>query len=128
MQGLKEKSTKNHFHIKSAWKANIIVIGTLILIVLAYFFWQLRYTEKTFNNHVEEHARVLAGMLRLNADSSVLSQEIVEEIMGTFLGNSARFVEYLDSIEPFSTDELTAFAEESGLSGIRIIRNDDNYT
>ncbi len=122
------KNIVNHFHIKSAWKANIIVIGTLILVVLAYFFWQLQYAKKTFNNHVEEHAQVLASMIRLNADSSVLSQEIVEEIIETFLGNSARFVEYLDSIEPFSSDELTAFAEESGLAGIRIVRNNNDYT
>ncbi|MDA3896430.1 MAG: ATP-binding protein [Desulfobacteraceae bacterium] len=122
------KKNTNRFYTESAWKANLIVIGTLILLVLAYFFWQLRYAEKTFNNHAGEHARMLAGMIRLNADSSVLSQEIVEEIMATFLGNSARFVEYLDSIEPFSADELTAFAEESGLAGIRIVRNDSDDT
>ncbi len=114
----------NHFQIKSPWKANIIVIGTLILIVLGYFFWQLQYTEKTFRNHINDHALMLAGMIRLNADNSVLSQEIIEEIMVTFLGNSARFVDYLDSIEPFNSDELTAFAEESGLAGICIVRKD----
>lgn len=112
----------NHFQIKSPWKANIIVIGTLILIVLGYFFWQLRYTEKTFRNHINDHARMLAGMIRLNADNAMLSQEIIEEIMVTFLGNSARFVDYLDTIEPFTGDELTAFAEESGLAGICIVR------
>jgi signal transduction histidine kinase len=122
------KKDKNRFYMESAWKANLIVIGTLILLVLAYFFWQLRFAEKTFNNHAGEHARMLAGMIRLNADSAVLSQEIVEEIMETFLGNAARFVEYLDSIEPFSADELTAFAEESGLAGIRIVRNDTDDT
>ncbi len=122
------KRITRYFHIESAWKANLIVIGTLILVVLAYFFWQLRYAEKIFNDHAGEHARMLAGIIRLNAASSVLSQEIVEEIMGTFLGNSARFVEYLDSIEPFSADELTAFAEESGLAGIRIVRNDSDVT
>ena len=70
---------------------------------------------------------MLAGMISLNADNSILSQEIIEEIMVTFLGNSARFVEYLDSIEPFSSDELTSFAEESGLAGICIVRNDGNF-
>ena len=127
-KGRAGKEITNRFHIKSAWKANLLVFGVLILVVLAYFFWQLRYLEKTFSNHAGEHARMLTGMIRLNADSAVLSQEIVEEIMGTFLGNSARFVEYLDSIEPFASDELTAFAEESGLAGIRIVRNDRDYT
>jgi signal transduction histidine kinase len=36
------------------------------------------------------------------------------------LGNSAKFVDYLNTITPFSTAELTAFASEAGLAGISI--------
>ncbi len=65
---------------------------------------------------------MLAGVIRNNAENALLSQEIIERIMTTFLGNSARFVEYLDEVEPFSESELAAFSIEAGLTGIRILR------
>ncbi|MBT8361879.1 MAG: GHKL domain-containing protein, partial [Deltaproteobacteria bacterium] len=40
--------------------------------------------------------------------------------------NSARFLHYLDAIEPFSEPELTAFVEESGLAGVRILRENSS--
>ncbi|GBC61360.1 two-component sensor histidine kinase [Desulfonema ishimotonii] len=114
--------------LSSAWKGNILVIGSLVLMTQAYFFWQIRYAEKTFASHVQEHVRMLAGVIRLNADSALLSQEVVEKIIATFLGNSARFVDYLDEIEPFSAEELTAFATEAGLTGICIVSPEGQAT
>ncbi len=110
------------FRIAPTWKGNLLIFGLLIIIVLFYFFWQIRYAEQTFTEHVQEHTRMLAGVISLNAGSAVLSKEVTEEIMETFLGNSARFVDYLDTIEPFSESELTAFAMETGLTGICIVR------
>ncbi|MFC1812636.1 ATP-binding protein [Thermodesulfobacteriota bacterium] len=106
------------------WKGNLFVFGLLIIIILAYFYWQVQQVHRTFLSHVRQNSKMLAGVIKLNADSSVLSQEVVEEIMQTFLGNTARFVDHLDDVEPFSTDELAAFATEAGLAGIRIVRED----
>ena len=106
------------------WKGNLFVFGLLIIIILAYFYWQVQQVHRTFLNRVQQNSKMLADVIKLNADSSVLSQEVVEEIMQTFLGNTARFVDYLDDVEPFSTDELAAFATEAGLAGIRIVRKD----
>jgi len=108
------------------WKGNLFVFGLLIIIILAYFYWQVQQAHRTFLNHVQQNSKMLAGVIKLNADSAVLSQEVVEEIMQTFLGNTARFVDYLDDVEPFSTDELAAFATEAGLAGIRIVRQDED--
>ncbi len=110
------------------WKANLLVFGLLIVIVLAYFFWQARQANETFLNHARDHSRMLAGVIELNARNAVLSQEAVEEIMQIFLGNTARFADYLDTVEPFSSDELAAFAQEAGLSGIRIVRSSGSFT
>jgi len=110
------------------WKANLLVFGLLIVIVLAYFFWQARQADETFLNHARDHSRMLAGVIELNARNAVLSQEAVEEIMQIFLGNMARFADYLDTVEPFSSDELAAFAQEAGLSGIRIVRSSGSFT
>ncbi|QTA89786.1 sensor histidine kinase [Desulfonema magnum] len=110
------------------WKGNLLVFGLLIIIVLGYFFWQARQAHRTFLNHAREHSRMLAGVIELNARGAVLSQGAVEEIMQTFLGNMARFADYLDTVEPFSEDELAAFALEAGLAGIRIIRDNGEFT
>ncbi len=116
------------FRIAPTWKGNLLIFGLLIIIVLLYFFWQIRYAEQTFIKHVRENTRMLASVISLNADSAVLSKEVTEEIMETFLGNSARFVDYLDAVEPFSESELTAFAVETGLTGICIVRKNGNDT
>ncbi|OQX21947.1 MAG: hypothetical protein BWK80_31740 [Desulfobacteraceae bacterium IS3] len=110
------------------WKGNLLVFGLLILIVLAYFFWQLQQAHETFLNHARQHAGMLAGVIELNARGALLSQSIIEEIMQTFLGNTARFVDYLDNVEPFASEELAAFAQEAGLAGIRIVRRGGDAT
>jgi len=109
----------------ATWQANLLVFGCLIGIVLALVYWQIRASEKTFVMHVREHARLLASVIKLQANTAVLQKNAIEAIMQTFLGNTARFVDYLDTIEPFTADELKAFANESGLSGIAIITADN---
>ncbi|MFC1829709.1 hypothetical protein ACFL0O_08860, partial [Thermodesulfobacteriota bacterium] len=110
------------------WKGNLLVFGLLIIIVLAYFYWQVQQAHRVFLNQVQQNSKMIAGVIELNAKSAVLSQEVVEEIIQTFLGNTARFVDYLDGVEPFSDDELAAFASEAGLAGIRVVKNDGEQT
>lgn len=115
------RSQKTRGHLPS-WQGNLLFFGLLILTVVGYFLWQIGQAQHSFIEHVNDHSRLVAAVVRLHARGSVLSQEVIEEILETFLGNTARFVDYLDSVEPFSTEELTAFAEEAGLAGIRIQR------
>lgn len=109
-----------------SWKMNLVIVGSLILIMLGYYYYQAREAERSFAAHAEGYARMIAEAAEINASNSVLTQQIVEEMLHTFLGASARFVEYLETVEPFSTDELTAFAEQAGLTGIRIVRDQDS--
>jgi signal transduction histidine kinase len=108
---------------KSAWKVNLLIIGSLIGIVLAYYYWQLQQGERIFRRHVVQHARMVAGLIRLNVSREVLSREALEEVIATFLGNAARFVDYLNTVAPFNPEELAAFSDEAGLAGIRIRRS-----
>src|SRR6056297_1878675 len=107
------------------WQANLLVFGCLIGVVLALVYWQIRSSEKTFVRHVRNHARLLASVIRLQANTAVMSKNAIEAVMQTFLGNTARFVDYLDTIAPFTPDELSAFAKESGLAGIAIAAADN---
>lgn len=111
----------------SPWKSNLIIISALILVVLGYFYWQTKIVEKTFISHAKEHAHMLSRVVKLNAENAILSQVIIEEVVITFLKSSAEFIDYLDSIQPFSEQELTAFAIESSLFGIRIVLGSNAY-
>ncbi len=109
------------FRLAPTWKGNLLVFGLLIAVTLGWFYWQVRSAQQTFTQHVTEQTRLLASVIRLNADSARFSLSVIEDVMETFLGNAARFVDYLDAVEPFSSSELAAFSREIGLSGIRII-------
>ncbi len=111
-----------------AWKASLFLFGTLIIIVLLYFLWQVRQLQQLSLSHSLEHSKIIASVIERNAQAATLSQKTVEKIILIFLDNTARFIDYLDTVEPFSEQELSEFAIESGLTGIRIIRKNKKYT
>ncbi len=112
--------------ITSTWKSSLFIFGLLIIFMLIYFLWQIRHLNQVFLSHVREDAKMAADVIRLNARGAVLSQEIIEEMMQTFLGNTIHFIDFLDAVESFSEDELAAFATQAGLAGIKIVRNADS--
>ncbi len=105
------------------WKASLLVFGVLIIIVVGNFFWQVQRINKSFEEHSLEHSRVLGAVVELNIRNAIISSTSMKIIISSFLRNSARFISYLDQMEPFSAQELAVFARESGLSGITIFRN-----
>ena len=105
-----------------SWKSNLILFLALIVLVAGYFFLQLQKASKQFQKHSREHSEVVAAVVELNIRNALTSNMALQSIYRGALRNSARFLYYLDSIEPFSEPELTAFAEESGLAGVRILR------
>jgi len=109
------------------WMANLFVFAFLFCAVMAYFLWQVQQARKDFLKHVREHAVLVAEVVQLSARGSVLARRSAEEILEAFLGNTARFVDYLDKVEPFTQEELTAFSQEAGLMGIRIERARKKY-
>ncbi len=119
------KQSKNSYaFFIPLWQANLIFFAILFLLTVSYFVYQINNSQKLFIKDAKEHARLVAGVLTLHIKGAVLSRKIIEENMVHFLGNTARFVAYLDSIEPFTSVELESFAKESGLVGICLVRND----
>ena len=104
------------------WQANLIFFIILFLLTVSYFIYQINNSQRLYAQDAKQHARLVAGVLALHIKGALLSRNIIEKNMIHFLGNTARFVAYLDSIEPFTDAELENFAEESGLVGIYIIR------
>lgn len=114
--------------ILSGWQVNLLAFGCLILVVMGYYYWQTQQIRKSLQSRVQAQSAMLAGVIQLNLENAVASRRGMEEILQTFLGNTGRFVEYLDQIEPFSSSELGKFAAEAGLHGISIQRQDGSIT
>lgn len=110
------------------WAGNLVVFGLLFAAVVVYFFWQISQAQLNFLRHVNNHAQLVAEVIGLTARNAVFSRRVTEQILTRFLQNTARFVDYLDSIEPFTALELTAFAAENGLTGIVISRDSDRVS
>lgn len=119
-RGIKEPSNER-FPI---WVANLLFFFLLFCIVLSFFFYQLAAARNAFLKDVNAHGRLVAEVVSLNAKGAVLAGDVVEEVFGRFLSNIARFIDYLDTVQPFTAKELMAFARESGLVGIKIVRSD----
>ncbi len=117
-----QKQFYRRFHLP-LWLANLILFSLMILVVLIYFLIQTERERRIFYRHSQEHSELLAKVIQLNADNAMAAGEVVKKVAHTFMLNSARFIDYLDAIEPFSATELSALAQESGLRGITIYHN-----
>jgi two-component system, NtrC family, sensor histidine kinase HydH len=108
------------------WRTNLFVFIGLLVIVVSYFYYQTGQATSEFQKHSHEHSEILAAVVELNIRNAVLAKDGIEDIVSGSLENSGRFIHYLDSVEPFLSSELTAFAHESGLAGVKIITAETN--
>ncbi len=111
------------FRYLPGWRGNLFLFTCIIAVVLVYFSWQISLVNKSFQQHSHDLADTLSRVVGINIERTVLSQQSIEEIVAIFLGNTANFIEYLDNLESFSAEELAAFAQETGLVGIRKVED-----
>ena len=104
------------------WQGNVIFSLVLFFLAVSYFVFQINQAQQLFVADARTHARLVAGVIRLHVKGTVISEDIINGVVSRFLANSAEFVQYLDSVEPFTADELEAFAAESGFRGISLVR------
>ncbi len=104
------------------WRVNLFVFALLVMLVGGYFYRQTLLASRELQNHSRDHAKILAAVVELNIRNAMLAKSGMEDIVAASLENSSRFLYYLDSIEPFSSDELTAFGLEAGFAGVKIVQ------
>ena len=114
----------NRRRLPPPWLGHLLVFGLLFTLVLAWFFVQTRQAQRLFLDDAGVRAHLLADAVILHARGALIAEDVTAAILMRFLGNSAHFVDYLDEIAPFRPDELRAFADQAGLSVIRIVRVD----
>lgn len=111
-----------------SWKSNLTIFFVAISLVVGYFFWQLHQASYQFKKQSHRHSKVLAAVVELNISTAAKSATGMDDIVGNSLKNSAQFIHHLDLVENFTSEELTAFALESGLTGIKIFHGDSAVT
>ena len=105
-----------------SWRTNLFVFVLIITLLGGYFYRQTQRAARELQKHSQEHSEILAAVVELNIRNALLSRRSLEDIVAGSLENSARFIHYLDLIEPFGSGELTAFAAKSGLAGVRVVQ------
>ncbi|OAG28463.1 sensor histidine kinase [Thermodesulfatator autotrophicus] len=107
----------------SLWKINLVFFLVLFGLLNLSFYFHHKEIEKFFVEHVQQDSYTLTEVIRLNMETGSLAEKIIKNILYHFLSNTSSFIDYLDSIEPFSPDELLGFIQENGLAGIFIERS-----
>ncbi|MDR2550290.1 MAG: hypothetical protein LBD10_08855 [Desulfobulbus sp.] len=107
-----------------SWAMNLAGFGLLIALVLAAFFWQLLMLDRDLQQSTLARSRMIAAIIEENLHNATLASTTVDTVVTTLLRDKARFVEYLNGIDPLQPGELAALAKETGLLGIALVRPD----
>ncbi len=119
--GVADDNPKKRTDLPSLWKANIYAFLVIFLVSVSVALWQTRYINHAFLQDAQDHARLAAEIIRINANNAVEAKNTSRKIVASFLKSQARFIRYLENVEPFTPEEIWAFTKESGLAGVSII-------
>lgn len=104
-----------------SWVITLAGFGLLTGLVVAVFLWQLREADRDLSRNILDRSRMMATIIDEHLANAQLADATIDTVITTFLRDKARFVEYLNSIDPLQDDELTALARETGLLGISLV-------
>ncbi len=104
-----------------SWKANLLAFGLVTIAVLLYSLGQVYYLRQTLENHLGDSRHMVLSAVDRQTDLGFLAEDALNETILLFLGNTARFLNFLDAVEPFHERELASFADENGLAGVAMV-------
>lgn len=107
-----------------SWAMNLIGFGLLITLVLGAFFWQMVAIDRDLHRNTLGRSQMMAAIIEEHLANAAQAQATIDAVTTSFLRDKARFVEYLNTIDPLQPEELTALARETGLLGIALVRKD----
>lgn len=106
------------------WQANLFIFGLLISAALLFALYQSQQLRHTLASHIEERRQLLGENIRRYLALGAQAESSLSATTEIFLDNSARFIDYLQGVEPLSAEELAGFAAENNLSGIAIFSSE----
>ncbi len=107
-----------------SWKVNLLVIAWLAGGVLVYSLVQVYHLRTTLKQHLHENREMVVQTVNRQIELGFAAEEALNDTMGLFLSNTARFLHNLHEIEPFSAVELANYADENNLTGALILGAD----
>ena len=107
-----------------SWGMNLAGFGLLIVLVLAVFFWQMTTIDHDLQRSTFDRSRMIAAVIEENLLNAALARTTIDSVVTSLLRDKARFVDYLNAIDPLQPEELEALARETGLLGIGLVRTD----
>ncbi len=107
---------------------NLIFFSVIVLVVIFHYFTHFRTLKKEIISYVQIQANSIAKRIEISATNIVESQKFIKKIIEKNLESQAKFIDLLNSVEPFKDVELKDYAEESNLEVIVIIsKNHTSY-
>jgi signal transduction histidine kinase len=103
------------------WKVNLLAFGLITVAVLFYSLGQVYYLRQTLENHLRDNRQMVLTAVNRQTELGFLAEDALNNTILLFLGNTARFLNFLHEVEPFHNHELASFADENGLAGVAII-------
>jgi signal transduction histidine kinase len=64
---------------------------------------------------------MMAAIIEKNLENGELANTTIDTLVASFLGDKARFVAYLNGVDPLQSEELEALARETGLLGLSLV-------
>ncbi|MEN8256842.1 MAG: ATP-binding protein [Thermodesulfobacteriota bacterium] len=104
-----------------AWKLNLLVFCLVTVVVLLYSLGQVYYLRQTLKSHLRDNRQMVLNAVNRQTELSSLAEDALNDTIFLFLGNTARFLNFLNEVEPFQKQELASFADENGLAGVAIV-------
>jgi two-component system, NtrC family, sensor histidine kinase HydH len=111
-----------------SWGMNLFGFGLLIALVLTVLFWQMTTVDNDLQRNTLGRSRMMAAIIEENLANAALAETTIDTVTTSFLRDKARFVDYLNTIDPLQPEELSALARETGLLGIELVRQDGIVT
>ncbi len=104
-----------------SWVMNLLGFGLLIGVVIAVFSWQIMAMNRELQSNTLSRTQMMASIIEEFLANGDLAGTTIDALTTTFLRDKARFVAYLNGIDPLQSDELEALARETGLLGLSIV-------
>nr|WP_321464579.1 HAMP domain-containing sensor histidine kinase [uncultured Desulfobulbus sp.] len=111
-----------------SWVINLFGFGLLIGVVIVAFSWQIAAMDRDLQRNTLSRTQMMAAIIEEILTNGNLAATTIDTLTTSFLRDKARFVAYLNGIDPLQSEELEALARETGLLGLSVINSTGSLT
>ena len=104
------------------------LIFTLIILTIISYHYHSHYLQIKNNiiNLITKQATLIAKRIEISATNASYSEKFIKNILSENLKSHAKFITLMNSIENFTSNELTDYIEETNIDFIAILNSNNN--